>query len=162
MIFIIMWKEEVNKKAPESSDEKKVRSVNFWYIVLVVFIVVWMGGSFLYLNHKTHDLANNPPVTIIDAAGGIDLSNLSKIGTNQIPGKSSLFTVKETYTFGDTVIIKYFYVKAVVLDKAAALGDSYNLIYKDHNHVLQKITLPREMLLAPMEGTLPPSSLLVD
>jgi hypothetical protein len=156
-----MW-QEVNKKSPESSDEKKIRHVNFWYVVLVVFIVVWMGGSFLYLNHQTHDLANNPPVAILDAAGGIDLSILSKTGTNQHAGKIPLFTVKETYEFGDTIIIKYFYVKAVVLGKSATLGDSYEVIYKDHNHVLQKIILPRMMLLAPEEGTLPPSSLLVD
>ena len=72
--------------------------------------------------------------------------------------------MKDEYRFGDVVVIKYFYVEAVVMDRdrVLPLGDSYTILYKDRNHVLQKITLPKTMLMAPVEGVLSPASLLVD
>ena len=152
-----MWSELQKKLNTETPDEKKVRHFNYWYLLLIGFIVVWMVGSFIYLNPKTYDVTSNSPVTILDAAGGINLSALTQTETNYT--KATLqCVVRDHYVFGDIVIIKFFQIRAVVLDKAATSSDSYNIIYKDHVHTLQRITLPRAMLLSPANGA-PPISL---
>ena len=160
-----MW--NLNRKSiQETPDEKKVRSSNFWYILLVAFIVLWMTGAYIYLDKKTDVTIGNPPVIVLDAVNGIDMTNFFRANpsqtqlypTNNIP--RPMFEVRENYNLGDVVVVKYFYVEAVVLEKQA--GDSYVIMYKDHNHTLQKIAIPRTLLMYPADGVLNPVSLLVD
>ena len=151
---------------PETDDEKKMRSINSWYFVLVVFIIIWVIGAYVYLDKKADMSLNHPPVVVLDSADGIMLSNMFKVsGTNMqlFPptSKQEMFEVREKYQFGDVVVVKFFYVEAVVLEKSAT-SDQYTVMYKDHNHALQKISLPRTMLMYPRDGVLNPVSLLVD
>lgn len=154
--------------SPETSDEKKIRSINFWHFVLVLFIVLWMGGAYIYLDKKT-EIANRLPLVLIgDAASGVNMTNFFQVN----PTNSSLFPtnyifkqpfrMKTEHRFGDVVVVKFFYVEAVVLEKSSPTSDYYDIVYKDHNHVLQKISLPAEMLMVPVDGMLNPVSLLVD
>lgn len=135
-------------------DEKRVQSINFCYLILVAFVVIWMVGAYFYLKQKTELSIDNPPVVVLDAAG-LTISNLFNTSTNSVfwakdPKKfltSPMLEVKNKYSFGDVVIIKFFYVKAVVLTKEPE--DSYTVLYRNHNKDLQKITLPRLMLMSP-------------
>lgn len=160
-----MLKNDVTGKQ-ETSDEKRVKNGNFWYVILIAFIVLWMFGAYYYL-HTKNQLNTNPPVVVLDSTSGIDIGGFFR--TNPISSKLSLtnsslvqpmYGVRSHYDVGDIIIVKYFYVEAVVLGKNA--GDSYVVLYKDHNHTLQRVSLPRIMLLSPVDGVLNPASLLVD
>lgn len=152
----------------ETPDEKKIRSINFWHFILILFIILWMGGAYIYLNKKV-DVINHPPLVLIgDAASGIDMTNFFKAnptntqlfstnGTNR-----PLFYSKDEYQFGDIVVVKFFYVEAIVIEKSGPTSDDYDILYKDHDHVLQRISLPAKMLMVPADGMLNPVSLLVD
>ena len=169
MIFIDMWK--LQDKDSKTLDEKKVKNIGVWHFILVAFIVIWMAGAYVFLEQKTRTIVANPPVVVLDSTAGIDFSNFAQIGTNASRIYLSKdneqrnrpdFEVKERYEIGEIIVVKYFYVEAVIVDKTLPIGNAYTILYKDHNHVLQKITLPREMLMAPAEGVLNPVSLLVD
>lgn len=164
-----MWKPK--DKKPTTPDEKKVRSFGIWQFLLVTFIVLWMVGAYVFLEQKTRSNSTTIPVVVLDNVNGVDFSNFTKIGSNTstiyFTKKNELnnrpdFECKDNYSMGDIVVVKYFYVEAVVIDKSLPSGNAYTILYKDHNHVLQKIILPKEMLMAPAEGVLNPVSLLVD
>jgi len=159
-----MWKFAQKKQHPKTPDEKQIRSFEIWYFVLVGFIVIWMMGAYVYLDKKTDVTLSNPPVVVLDAVNGIDMTNFFQVKSNQtqlFPKTARpMFEIRDKYEVGEVVVVKYFYVEAVVLEKQA--GDSYVIMYKDHNHTLQKIAIPRTLLMCPAEGVLNPVSLLVD
>lgn len=148
----------------ETPDEKRIRNFNFWNAILIIFIVIWLAGAFVYLDKKTDIKNPNPPIVVLDSADGLVLSNMFSLGekTNQVfPDVTSKFELREKYDVGDIIVVKFFYVEGVIMEKNTT-SDSYTIIYKDHNHVLQLITLPRQFLLYPKAGVLNPVSLLVD
>ena len=166
-----MW--ILTKETPDTNsgtpDERKLRSVNFWYVLLLSFIIVWMCGAYLYLYTKTENSAS-PPIVLIEG-GGVDLNSISNlfsvnappVSTNDLKGAKPLFVTKEDYSIGEVVIVKYFYVEAVVIDKSIPNGSAYTLLYKDHNHTLRTIKLSKTLIMAPADtGSLNPVSLLVD
>lgn len=147
--------------------EKKVKSINIWHFLLITFIVLWMAGAYIYLNKKTNLSISNAPVLLIDG-GGTNFFRVSdtntpifstNISTNPFP-PPPIFEVKPKYEVGDVVIVKFFYVKAVVVGKDTS--DYYEILYKDQERTLHKITLPRVFLMSPAPGVLNPVSLLVD
>ncbi len=160
-----------NPKAPCSPDEKKVRTFGIWHFILVAFIIIWMVGAYTFLKEKVDVTYDASPIIVLDSGGNINLlTNLfePQLKTNAVKSQTETnamtmpsVVVKPEYHYGDIVIIKYFYVEGVVLGKSA-VGDDYTVVYKDHNHVLQKISLPRTMLLSPTNGALNPISLLID
>lgn len=170
MIFMRVW-ENIKKKVESVSDEKKVRSISVWHFLLMAFIVVWMVGAYIYLDQKSDANVAAPPVVVLDTADGINLTNLFQSSPTNMqlvkrtsdPSKPSkaMFELKPKYSLGDVVVVKYFYVEAIVVG-TPAMGDEYIILYKDHNHTLQKISLPRMFLMAPAEGVLNPVSMLVD
>ncbi len=167
MIFMNVW-EKLKKKVEEIPDEKKIRSISIWHFVLVAFIVLWMVGAYVYLDKKTQMSIAAPPVIVLDEAAGITLTNFFQINsTNRQLSPAArnptkpLFEIREKYFLGDVVVVKYFYVEAIVIGNSA-VGDDYVILYKDHNHTLQKISLPRALLMAPADGFLNPVSMLVD
>lgn len=164
-----MWKFQRKVKELETPDEKKVRSIGVWHFVLMAFIVLWMVGAYIYLDKKSDVTVGSPPVIVLDSSGGVTLTNFFTAGTNSqmlpaLPtvGTKPSYEVKAKYSFGDVVVVKYFYVTGVIIDKSLPVGDSYTVLYKDHNHVLQKVVLPRTMLMTPTDGSFSPVSLLVD
>jgi hypothetical protein len=146
----------------ETPDEKRIRSMNLWYFALIGFVCVWVTGAYLYFSKKDSSPKSS---SAIDVSGDLSFSNFmtltnkSPLLVNTMARESSLFTEKKTYSLGDIVVIRYFYVAGVVLEKH---GDYYDVVYKDHNHTLQKITLTKAMLLSPKDGVLNPVSMLVD
>lgn len=153
-----------NEKATQ--DGKKVERSTFWYVLLIISIILWMAGSYFYLDYKANVILSNPPVVILDATSGVNMTNFFRVNPSQTqlyPTNSAprpMFEIRENYNIGDVVVVKYFYVEAVVLEKQT--GDSYVIMYKDHNHTLQKIAIPRSLLMYPADGVLNPVSLLVD
>lgn len=150
------------------SDEKRIRNINFWHFILFAFIVVWVGGAYLYLDNKTEIISNHPSLIVIGEPSSINLTNFFQFNSSNPPSHllNSLvkqpFITKPEYHPGDIVVVKFFYVEAIVIEKSSPARDDYEIMYKDHNHVLQKISLPKEMLMYPSEGVLNPVSLLVD
>ena len=169
MLFIFMANITDLLKAPEPLPEEKTpKFFRLGPILLVVFIVVWMVGSNLYLNHQVSSVKPQP-IVVLDSAGGINLfSNLFRIGNTNFQFKTASkisvprYEIKDKYSYGDVVVIKYFYIEAVVLDKTQPSGDVYTVLYKNHNHDLQKIALPRTMLMMPSDGIVNPAALLVE
>jgi len=145
MIFISMWKKDQSKEKFTTEDERKVKNINVWSFFLLLFVVVWMAGSYIYLNRRAD--VSIPPVIILDEAQKIGLTNSHFPPKNPTAAKSS-FEIRETYNVGDTVIVSYFYVEGIVVKKSA-LGDEYTIMYENHNHTLELITLPRTFLMAP-------------
>jgi hypothetical protein len=140
----------------ETPNEENIRNNNFWYIVLLItFILVWISGAYVYFHPKT----NNPPVVVLDVMGGIDLTNSLRMSPTNTSIVRPMYEIREKYERGEIVIIKYFYLKAVVLDEPT--NDFYEVLYKNHG-TLQKITLPRHLLMHPVDGDLNPVSLLLD
>lgn len=166
-----MWR-FVKKRNNESEDERRVRTINVWHFVLIVFIVIWMAGAYLYLNKKTELSLVTPPVLLVNGSNSnLDLTNFFGLAATNNPlipsikpltnsTASPMFETKPRYDAGDVVVVKYFYVQAVIVEKVGQ--DSYAILYKDHNHVLQKIVLPKAFLLSLSAGTLNPFSLLID
>lgn len=163
-----MWKFMREPKTC-SPAEKKTRTFGAWHFILIVFVVTWMISAYVFLKDGVDDVIHDvSPAIVLDEHGKINLfPNLfePRMRTNkiQVDTNSTMpsIVVKPDYHYGDIVIIKYFYVGGVVLSKSA-VGDDYTVMYKDHNHVLQKISLPRTMLLSPTNGALNPISLMVD
>lgn len=67
------------------------------------------------------------------------------VSTNSA-GAAPIYEQKGSYDVKDLVIVNYFFVEGIVVDKQ---GNNYTVMYKDHNRVLQKITVPKEFLLSP-------------
>lgn len=137
-------------------DKADLKSLNRWLGILVVFIILWGIGMFFYVEKKTEQVANRPiPVVMLDPASGkitsIAYTNLvpssftAPAKTNDVSIHPS-FEQKKSYENMDFVVINYFFVAGLVVEKN---GNNYTVMYKDHNHVLQKTIVPVEMLLSP-------------
>jgi hypothetical protein len=154
--------ERLTKKLAEMTDEKKVQSSNFWNFLLIAFIVLWMVGAYLYLDGKSDVAMDISPVVVLDSVTSLNLTNFFQASSTNFPVGKSAFINKEKYSYGELVIVKAFYVEALVIEVPPIGGTDYTLLYKDHNHVLQKIILPKTMLMSPVNGGIDPVSLLVD
>lgn len=159
-------------------DISELRDLNRWLIALSAIVIIWAAGIIMYMDKRTSPSNHPLPIIMIDADTGkiIDpaYTNLfpdNVIGTmpknvNMSEIKDSdnatkpLFEKKDSYNIKDFVIINYFYVEGLIIDKS---GDNYTVLYKDHNHVLQKIIISKEFLLVPTsKNSVSPVSLLVD
>ncbi len=145
--------QKIPKEVPTTvSDEKKLKSINFWHWALMIFIVVWMGGAYVYLDKKATFGITHPPVVIVDDAGNINISNVFKgrdlnlqlYSTNGLILMPQNFKTKSEYQVGDVVVVKYFYVDAVVLK---TVGEDCLIVYKNSEGALQKIILPKTLLM---------------
>jgi uncharacterized protein YpmB len=101
----------------------KEKNLNLWFIALVVFVVVWISGVFIYNSKDKRPSVNS---------------------TNEIA--KPMLEQKDSYKKMDFVIINYFFVTGLVVDRQ---GNNYTIIYKDRNRVLQKVIVPKELLLSP-------------
>lgn len=146
-------------------NQKELNKLNIIMGIIIVFIIVW-GTWRLYQTNLTDDThsESEPPVMIMDYLTGqftntsnFILPDLNFSITNQfqipdsnfktnVPSVKPYFETKKSYKKMEYVIINYYYVPALVLESD---GDDYTVLYRDRNRVLQKITLPREMLLTP-------------
>ena len=153
-------------------DKTKLKRLNVWLGILVVSIILWTIGIFVYMEKRiTSVIAKTIPLVLVNTSTGkIDSTlysnmfpaNMVSSNTNVLTNTIASHIFKERTEFDqyEMVIIKYFYIPALVMEKS---NNKYILIYKDHNHILQPITLPIEMLLSPSSSDfVNPISLLVD
>jgi hypothetical protein len=167
-----------NSPLQDRSDRSDIKSLNRWLIGLAVVIIIWAAGIIMYVDKKTSPSNYPLPVIMVDSITGkvIDPAytnlfhnsifgeisndvNISDIKTSKNAVKP-LFEEKDSYNIKDFVIVNYFYVEGIVVNKS---GNIYTIMYKDHNHVLQKVTLSKEFLLSPTShNSVSPLSLLID
>lgn len=156
-----------------SEQTDKENNLNKWLAGLVGAIIVWTIGVLFYIDNKIEP--KSPPINtiiLVDKETGkiinpaytnlflpqfVKSSNTNKSTQNSINRKPA-FEHKDTYSVEEFVIINYFYVEGIVVEKS---GDLYTVMYKDHNHTLQKVTVTKELLLSPT-SYISPVSLLVD
>lgn len=166
----------------ETNADIKIKSLNRWLAILVIFMVLYSAAMLVLIDNKTERAIQMAhPVVIIDPAtmqiNSTAYTNLIHpiamrtnpavvdIATNAIAEKAEapkpMFEQKENYEVGDFVVVNFFYVETIIVEKLPK--DYYRLMYKDHNHSLQVLTLHKQFLLAPTSyNVVSPVSLLVD
>lgn len=159
-------------------DKTEIKTLNRWLIALAVIIILWAAGIIMYVEKRTSPSNHPLPIIMVDADTGrvIDpaytnlfnnsvLNDISKtVNMSDIKAPSNatkpLFEQKDHYNIKDFVVINYFYVEGIVVNRS---GNEYTVMYKDHNHVLQKIDISVEFLLSPTsQNSVSPVSLLID
>lgn len=138
-------------------DTAQLKTLNRWLLGCLVFIIVWSVAIFFYVNKKTEEKSPIPVIMVDPTTGkitNVSYTNLfpanfvapTPTATNQVV--KPMYEQKDSYEKMDFVIINYFFVSGLVVDKN---GDNYTVMYRDYNRVLQKIIVPKELLLAPTE-----------
>ena len=150
-----------NVNVPKESDQ--LNSLNRLLALLVAFIIGWSVFIFFYVQKRTDDLKPTPQIVYLDPNSGT-ITNTAyanlfpHTAVSHPSGGKPLYEEKSSYEVMDYVIINYFFVEGLVVDKK---GDNYTVMYKDYNRVLQRIIVPRQMLLVPAPGTaIAPTSLI--
>ena len=139
--------------------EQEIKRLNRWLIVLVLFLILWTTSIFIYLKENPSASFIDKPVVVTMVTNNSNLPTLSKRNALNEP----LFKQQSTYKVRDFVIINYFYISGIVVD--VNQNDNYTIMYKDHLGVIQRVSVPGEMLLVPTSyfvSPLLPASLLPD
>jgi hypothetical protein len=158
---------------PEQSEKATIKVYNRWLAVLIAFIIVYSISMVFFIQKKVDDVINKSPVVMIDPATGLlsgpaSLTNLfiPKLMTQPLTtitnaaNPQSLYEQKSVYKIKDFVIINYFFIEGIVVAKD---GNNYTVLYKDNNHTLQTIIVPRELLLSPTSAAaVNPFSLIIE
>lgn len=159
------------------NEEKRVRRLNRWMIILVSFMVLYSILMLVIIDQKTEramQLQSHPVVMIDPNTMSITSTAYTNLihpvalhNTTNIPpvpitnSAKPMYEQRDKYEIGDFVVINYFYVEGIIIEKLS--GDVYKILYKDHNHTLQKIELHKQFLLYPTSyNVVNPVSLLVD
>lgn len=117
--------------------DKQVKQINTYICMLVLITILWAIVSFWYISEKQIsipkfiDTLTNPTNEVV--TGGTS-TNISIKPTDQ------------SYNKHDIVIIKFFFIEGIIIEKTK---DLYVILYKDQHNVLQKITLPEDLLFKP-------------
>jgi len=134
-------KQKITDYFGKQDEDSKIKRLNFYFVMLIFFVVAYL---FTYFLTKEDDSTQEKfPLIIYNIEPGYNTNYFDKTSTNsseKIQGNYSRFDV------GDFVSVKYFNVKAVVLEKHV-LDLHYKIIYMDQNHVLREIVLPEDMLI---------------
>ena len=139
--------------------EKEIKRLNRWLIILFLFMLLWTSSIFLYLKA-------NPSVSFLEKPAVVTvISNNVPLPTLSISKKTALseplFKQQSTYNIHDFVIINYFYVSGIIVEVNG--NDTYTVMYKDHLGVIQRVVVQGEMLMVPTSyfvSPLLPASLL--
>ena len=136
-----MWKINKSIKNEEETNLKCYRILHFLFIV---FIACWMIGVYFYIKEK-YEVPHATDVTLTSDSFYFSTNHLNPNNTTpvQIPD----YVVLEKYNIGDIVTIRYFLIEGVVVNRSIPSGENYSILYKDINHTLHKITLPKKMLM---------------
>ena len=139
---------------PSATDSHQLKNLNRWLTGLVVFIIIWTIGVLLVIKKKDESAPYTPVVMVDSASGKITNSTYVNLFPKGIAApvipKNSAYQRKEVYQVMDYVIINYFFVEGLVVERN---GENYTVMYKDENQVLQKVIVPRELLMSPSPGT---------
>ena len=114
-------------------------------------------------NIKQTILKYDPPAMKFDYTA--NTNNTHPIFWNSLANIPKSVSVTDTNHFnflnGDVVSVKFFGITGIVLEKHDYIDNSasYIILYKDNNHVLQKIELMDWMIYKPTKESLSPFSL---
>ena len=149
----------------DNRDQTNFTTLNRWLIALVIGIIIWIIGIVILIEQKAdRTIMSTPPVIPKILSSNVVASataTVTTIKSNSFNKVKPLFEQKKSYDVQDVIIINHFWVEGIVVEKLNE--NTYTIMYKDHNHVLQKITLPKEFLLSPTsKNSISPISLLVD
>ena len=144
--------------ARSEEEQKQIRRLNQWIVVLFVFGVVWTIGMFIYFDFQPREkMSNMFPIIIVDSESGKIVSSFyTNFPTPEPPLVADptkqtnspckpIFEQKETYNVGDFVVIKYFYTGGIVVGKR---DSNYSIVYRSDNR-LESIDVPGGLLLSP-------------
>ena len=141
-----MWK---TGKSKEGGDEKNIRYSRILYMLVIAFVISWMSGVYFYLKDR-FDIPHIKDVAVSDNGTNYTIGEFYSFDewrTNPPYLTSTDYTILEKYNIGDIVMIRYFFIEGVIMDRSIPTGDNYSVLYKDKNYALHKITLPRKMLM---------------
>ncbi len=136
-----------------NTENKEIKNLNRWLIALAIFVTIWSIGIFIYVSQKVEPSDSNPVPPIVMDGSSNKIANI--IHTNPIPFKTltennlppqSMYVQKDVYKKNEVVIINYFFVEGIVMDRS---GDNYTIMYKDRSGTLQRIIVPKTLLLVP-------------
>ncbi len=132
---------------------------------------------FMIVDKKTEKALQVHPVVVIDPntmavnssytnlihpialRTNIPINNASTVVTN-VPAKP-MFEQRDSYEVGDFVVVNFFYVETIVIEKLPK--DYYRVMYKNHVHTLETLVLHKQFLIHPTSyNVVSPVSLLVD
>lgn len=148
--------EQVNvAKDNRGGDTAQLKTLNRWLIGCLIFIIIWSITIFFYVNKRT-EVKSQVPIIMVDQTTGkitnLGYTNLfpsSFVSSPQSPTNEvvkPMYEQKDSYDKMDYVIINYFFIGGLVVDRN---GDNYTVMYRDYNRVLQTVTVPKQMLLSP-------------
>lgn len=139
-----------------SRENDENRKWNIWHLVLAILIFAWIGGSHFFLKKASPwggpTNITQQTVNATNLAGMFSNTNQTVFSLMSLSNGNWVFKIKPKYDVGETVIVNYFYIKAVITERSGS--DSYVVVYKDNSRVLHTITLPRTLLLCPPSGIL--------
>lgn len=130
-----MQKPEESSNAPSNTHR--------WHFLLLLLIVGWILGSYIYLNRTPEEQS-----TVVTEGTITNLFPSTPPEAN-ISGHTK-FRIKSKYEKGEVVFIKFFRVQGVVIENGNE--ENYTILYRDRSGILQKIIIPKYMLLAPPDG----------
>jgi hypothetical protein len=156
-----------NNNKPEDSQEelqRQIKTLNTWMLVLIACIAVYSIGILVLIDKKASEYIKSSQVYVLDPTTmriSSQYSNIfhsisteleqelnedSIVSTNNI--SPPMFIRKDKHEVGDFVIIRFFYIQAVISEVNG--GGMYTLMYKDHNRVMRNITLDNQFILSPV------------
>lgn len=154
----------MNDENLDINDKSEIKSLNKKLIALAIIIVIWAVSVIMYVDKKASSFNDSSPIVLVDVDTGKVigpiytntfntpiseevLKNVDMSGIRTPNNETKLlFEKKESYNIKEFVVISYFYIGGIITDKN---GNDYTVMYKDHNHTLQKITITKDFLLSP-------------
>lgn len=140
-----------------AANSAQIKNLNRWLMGLLAFIIIWSVGILIYVQKKADDVTPHVPVVMVDVGTGRVTNNSyanlfpKSIASNTMAHAKSAYERKEVYQVFDYVIINYFFVEGMVIERD---GENYTVLYKTYDRTLQRIIVPRELLLSPSPGTI--------
>lgn len=148
--------EEFSSKVEPPPAENQLRSWNWILWILIVFIGMWFYAVLLSINTKTKSIESQ--MIYMDAIPpNILNSPKSLMNTSIVPSNISVYNQSATYETGDVVVVKFFNIKGVIIERLS--GKRYSVLYKNNDHSLNTVTLPAEFIMKPSATMLDPYSL---
>jgi hypothetical protein len=161
---------------------RTVTILNRWLVGLVAFSIIYTMVIFTVVEQNQEKLLKGlTPITLVDpstlrssytnlihpqliqyaTAGASNIHKESTTNGTSTNAFRPLFERKASYDVGDFAIVSYFYIQGVIVEKLP--NDVYVVMYKDHNHVLQKVSISKDFIVVPTSNyAINPASLLVD
>lgn len=134
-------KQKIKDYFEKQDEDSKIKRLNFYFMVLIFFVVAYF---FTYFLNKEYDSTQEKfPLIIYNTESKYNTNHFDKTSTNL---SKKIHDDYHKFEAGDFVSVKYFNIKAMVLEKHI-FDLHYKIIYLDRDHILREIVLPEDMLI---------------